>query len=146
MNILTQTIARLLFLPIIIIALAVLVKGYADTGDGFSAGVIAATGILLQYMAFGYKLVDEQLPLRLGTGAVLAGLMLAFLVGFLPVLFGEPVFSHYPPPEPAGKVLHLGSLEFHSAVLFDVGVFLIVVGFVVRVIHLIIGVVERREQ
>jgi multisubunit Na+/H+ antiporter MnhB subunit len=97
-------------------------------------------------MAFGYKLVDQRLPMRLGTGAVLVGLLLAFLVGFLPVLFGQPVFSHYPPPEPAGKVMHLGSLEFHSAVLFDVGVFLIVVGFVVRVIRLIISVVERRGQ
>ncbi len=34
--------ARLLLLPSWMIAFAILIKGYSDSGDGFSAGVIAA--------------------------------------------------------------------------------------------------------
>jgi multisubunit Na+/H+ antiporter MnhB subunit len=141
---LTQVISKLLLLPILAIAVAVLVKGYAYTGDGFSAGVIAATGILLQYLAFGYHHVEQRLPIRYAPFAITGGLLLAFLVGFLPAVYGKPVFSHVPAPN--HEVIHLGSLELHSAVLFDVGVFLIVVGFSVHVMSLIVHVVDRKEE
>lgn len=140
MTVLTQMMARLLLLPILTVALAVLVKGYADTGDGFSAGVIAATGVLLQYIAFDYWTVERHLPIRYAPGFAVAGLLLAFLVGFLPALSGEPVFSHFPPPN--AEVTTIGSLELHSAVLFDVGVFLIVLGFTVHVMSLFAHMVD----
>ena len=49
----TRTVARLLLLPTLVTALAILVKGYTQPGDGFSAGVVAALGVLLQLMVFG---------------------------------------------------------------------------------------------
>ena len=52
-TVLTRMVARLLLAPVLVVAAAVLVKGYADVGDGFAAGVIAALGVLLQYLAFG---------------------------------------------------------------------------------------------
>ena len=52
-TILTQTVARLLLLPTVVAALAILIKGYAEPGDGFSAGVVAALGVLLQHLALG---------------------------------------------------------------------------------------------
>ena len=44
----TRVVARMLLAPILVVALAILVKGFVDVGDGFSAGVVAALGILLQ--------------------------------------------------------------------------------------------------
>jgi multisubunit Na+/H+ antiporter MnhB subunit len=140
-TILTQTIARLLLLPIFVAAIALLVKGYESTGDGFSAGVIAAIGVLLQYLAFGYRDVERQLHLRFAPEVAFSGLLLALLVVFLPVARGDPILTHL--PQPGAEVVHLGTLELHTAVLFDVGVFLLVFGFAVTTMHIIAMTADR---
>lgn len=131
-TVLTRTIARFLFLPIVMVAIATLVKGYTQTGDGFSAGVIAATAILLQYLAFGRRAVRHVLPTAVAPIAVLFGLVLALLVAFVPMLLGEPVLTHAPPP--GETVLTFGAVAMHTAVLFDVAVFCLVFGFVTGVL------------
>jgi multisubunit Na+/H+ antiporter MnhB subunit len=141
-TILTQTVARLLFLPILMVAVATLIKGYADTGDGFTAGVIAALAVLLQFLAFGEREVARQLPIRHAPTAALVGLVIALAVSFLPVLRGEPLLTHA--PGPGDHVVHLGSLELLTAVVFDAGVFLLVLGFAVSTFGLIARVRQGR--
>lgn len=131
-TLLTQAMARLLLLPTFMIALAVMIKGYAETGDGFAAGVIAALGVLLQYVALGAETIERTAVVKHAATGAVVGLLIALLVAFLPLLRGEPVLTHWPPPD--ASVVHLGSLELITAVLFDVGVFLIVFGFSVGVI------------
>ncbi|MBA2277143.1 MAG: MnhB domain-containing protein, partial [Chloroflexia bacterium] len=126
-TLLTQTMARLLLLPTFMVALAVMVKGYAETGDGFAAGVIAALGVLLQYVACGAESIERTPVVRFAATGAMAGLAIALLVAFVPLLRGEAVLTHWPPP--GADVLHLGALEVITAVLFDIGVFLIVFGF-----------------
>ena len=139
-TILTQTVARLLFLPTLMVALATLVKGYAETGDGFTAGVIAGLGVLVQYLAFGEREVAARLPVRHAPAVALAGLLLGLVVTFVPVIRGKPILTH----EPAGNasVTQIGSIELLTAVAFDVAVFLLVLGFVVSAI----GLVARARQ
>lgn len=142
MTVMTQVIARLIFPASLAIAAAMLVKGYVDTGDGFSAGVIAAIAVVLQYMAFGYQSVRQTIPVRLAPIGMVFGLLLSLGVAFVPAILGQSIFTHAPPP--GGELIHLGSLEVHSAVLFDVGVFLIVFGFIVQATSMIAQIVERR--
>lgn len=139
-SVLTQTLARLLLGPILMVALAVLVKGYADVGDGFAAGVIAALGILLQYLALGRAEATRLLPVRLVPPLAFAGLLAALAVAFWPLLVGDPVFTHV--PAPGEDALHLGTVELVTAFAFDVAVFLLVVGAVVGIIHAIAQVAE----
>ncbi|HET7095093.1 MAG TPA: MnhB domain-containing protein, partial [Thermomicrobiales bacterium] len=87
----TRTVAKLLFLPSLMIALATLVKGYADTGDGFTAGVIAGLAVLLQIIVFGPAEVERTLPLRWAPRVAFAGLALALLDALAPMAFGRPV-------------------------------------------------------
>ena len=131
-SVLTRTVARLLLLPTLVVAVATLVKGYSQTGDGFSAGVIAATGVLLQYLAFGRRAIRHVLPPVVAPAAVAFGLLLALLVAFVPSLLGQQVLTHAPPP--SAPVIHFGVLEVHTAVVFDVAIFSIVFGFVVGVL------------
>jgi multisubunit Na+/H+ antiporter MnhB subunit len=144
MTVVTQTVVRALLAPLFVTALAILVKGYADTGDGFSAGVIAAFAVLLQVVAFGREEVEKHLPLHLAPRLVATGLLLALAVVFLPLLAGEPPATHH--PRPGASVIHLGSLELHTAVLFDAGVFLLVIGFTIGVIDRIGRRRERDEE
>jgi multisubunit Na+/H+ antiporter MnhB subunit len=139
-TILTRTVARLLLLPTLMVAVATLVKGYSQTGDGFSAGVIAAAAILLQYLAFGRRAVRHVVPARLAGAAVAGGLAVALAVAFAPSLLGRPVLAHAPAPGDA--VISLGTLELHTAVAFDAAVFCLVFGFVVGVLDLIGGAAE----
>ena len=143
-SVLTQTLARLLLAPILVVSAAVLVKGYADVGDGFAAGVIAALGILLQYVAFGRVEAERLLPIRLVPAGAFAGLLGALVVAFWPVLRGDAVLEHL--PAPGAAVTQLGTLELITAVLFDIAVFMLVLGAVVGIIHAIARAAEGDER
>jgi multicomponent Na+:H+ antiporter subunit B len=139
-SLLVQAVARLSLAPMLVIAAAVLVKGYADVGDGFSAGVIAALAILLQYVAFGRETAERRLPLAPLPAGAFAGLLVALAVALVPVFRGDPPLTHL--PAPGAEVTKLGTLELITAVAFDVAVFLLVVGAVVGIIHAIAAAEE----
>ena len=141
-TVLTRMVARLLLVPVLMVAAAILIKGYVDVGDGFAAGVIAALGILLQYLAFGRAAVQQALPVRHAAKLAVAGLLLSLMVAFVPVLAGKAPLQHA--PAPGAEVIHLGSLELLTAVLFDVGVFALVLGMAVATIDLITGTSTER--
>lgn len=143
-NVLTQTLARLLLAPILVVSVAVLVKGYADVGDGFAAGVIAALGILLQYLAFGRAEVERLLPIRLVPAGAFAGLLGALALAFWPVLRGDELLEHL--PAAGASVTQLGTLELVTAVLFDLAVFLLVLGAVVGIVHALARAAEGDER
>ena len=128
----TQEVARLLYLPTFVVAAAILVKGFVQTGDGFSAGVVGALGVLLRYLAFGHEEAKRLPAVRHATAIAFAGLLVALGVAGAPLLLGDAVLTHYPPP--GTEPIHLGTLELMSAVLFDLGVFLLVFGFAVGVV------------
>jgi multisubunit Na+/H+ antiporter MnhB subunit len=120
-------VCRLLFAPTLIVAMATLVKGYAEVGDGFAAGVIAGLAFLMQFVAFGERQVRHSLHTRYAPFIAQLGVALALATTLLPTLWGEPLLTHFPPPD--APVVHLGSLELLTAFVFDVGVFMLVVGF-----------------
>ncbi|ACZ38768.1 MnhB domain-containing protein [Sphaerobacter thermophilus] len=132
-TILTKVISRLIFLPTFVTAVAILVKGYFGAGDGFSAGVIAGTGVVIQFLAFGPRELFARYPsLRRAPLLAWSGLLLGLATAFAPVLWGDPIMTHY--PRPGEEVPHLGLLAFHTAVLFDAAVFLLVFGMIVSVL------------
>jgi multisubunit Na+/H+ antiporter MnhB subunit len=140
-TVLTQTIARLLLAPTLVISLAILVKGYADVGDGFSAGVVAALGILLQYLAFGREKTERLLPIGQVPLLAFLGLLLALAIAAIPLVRGEALLTHF--PEAGAEVVHVGTLELITAVAFDVSIFLLVLGSAVGIIHAIATVAEK---
>ena len=136
---LTKIAARMLLLPVLIIAIGVMVKGYVDTGDGFSAGVIATLIVGLQLMVFGPGELDRLPLVRYAPFGTFVGVTLALLTAFVPAIRGQVLFTHWPPA--GDDALHFGTLEFITAVAFDVGVFLIVFGFGVGML----GAIARAE-
>ena len=120
--------------PAVMIAVAIIVKGYTDVGDGFSAGVIVALAIGLRYIVLGAERTEQGLPiLRQAPTVAAVGLLIALAAGFVPVFLGDPPFTHFPPP--GDDVVKIGTLELITAVLFDVGVLLLVTGALVILVH-----------
>jgi multicomponent Na+:H+ antiporter subunit A len=142
-RVVTRALARLLYLPTLLVAAAILVKGFVETGDGFSAGMVGALGVLLRYLAFGHEEARRLLPVRYATAIALAGLLVALSVAAAPLFFGEAVLTHRPPP--GTEPVHLGTLELMTAVLFDFGVFLLVFGFAVGVVSFFARAIAREE-
>jgi multisubunit Na+/H+ antiporter MnhB subunit len=130
---LTQTVARLLLPSSLVVAAAILVKGYSSVGDGFSAGVVAALGISCQYLAFGRREADRLLPARIAPIGTIGGLTILLAVTFSSVARGKPLLTHA--PAPGSEVVHLGTLELLTAFAFDLGVFLLVFGSVVGILR-----------
>ncbi len=139
-----RMVARLLFLPTLVVAFAILVKGYAEPGDGFSAGVIAALGVLLQHLALGRAEAEKLWPARRAGRIALFGLLVSLLLAAAPLFWGESALTHY--PRPGEGVIYLGTLELITPVLFDVGVFLLVFGFVVGTVDAFARTVTEEEE
>ena len=137
----TRMVARLLFAPTLMVAFATLIKGYVGAGDGFAAGLIAGMAFLMQFVAFSEREVRRSLHTRFAPIVAMVGLAISLAVTFVPVLRGLPPLTHWPPP--SAPALHFGSLEVLTAFLFDVGVFLLVVGFTVTSLSLLARAEDR---
>jgi multicomponent K+:H+ antiporter subunit A len=117
-------IMRLLFPVIVAMAIYLLLRGHDLPGGGFVAGVTMAVAFILQYMARGTTWVEDRLrvlPVRwMGFG-----LLLATATGVAAWLFGRPFltssFSYL-------QIPLIGAVPVASALLFDIGVFAVVVG------------------
>lgn len=131
-SVLTRMVSRALLAPTLMVAVAVLVKGYADVGDGFAAGTIAALGVLLQYVALGREHVVAALPVARAPALAMAGLAVGVAVLAVPVLAGGAPLEHWPPS--GDDPVYVGSVELISAFAFDVGVFALVLGAAVTII------------
>ena len=119
-------------------------RGHNLPGGGFIAGLITAVALVLQFMSMGQ--VKAELLLR-GQGGrrfvkwIGAGLGIAGLTGVGAFVFGRPFLTsaHGHPHVPL-----LGELPLASAALFDLGVYLVVVGATLLTIS-VLGTVSRES-
>jgi multisubunit Na+/H+ antiporter MnhB subunit len=140
-----RVVARLLWGPSLVIAASLIVKGYADVGDGFSAGVVVALAIALFYVALGASGAERALPfLRHAPHLTVAGLLICIVTGFFPLVAGRPVFSHL--PRPGAHVVTIGSMELFTPLVFDLGLFLLVVGVLTVLLHQFAGLEGLAER
>lgn len=138
-----EKLARALLLPITVVGTAMLVKGYHETGGGFAGGMVVALGILLQYIVLGHQQIKQAVPQVewWANGLATAGLGLMLAVSFAPLVEGHPPLSHVPGPHT--EPIKLGSLDVHSSLLFESGIFFLVIGFTVLMLQYLM---EWRER
>ena len=114
-----------LLLPIaVVIALYFFMRGHNLPGGGFVAGLCVAIAFLTQYIVAGTHWVEAHLQLKVIRWIAL-GMLAAVATGLGSLWFGYPFLtSHTAHVTLPG----LGEVHFPSAMLFDVGVFAVVVG------------------
>jgi multisubunit Na+/H+ antiporter MnhB subunit len=118
----------------LVVASALIVKGYTDVGEGFGAGVIVALAIGLRYVVLGPERADRSMPIvRHAPTVASVGLLVALGSGFVGILAGDAPFTHY--PRTGEPVPRIGTLELTTAIAFDIGIFLLVIGAVVLLIR-----------
>ncbi|MEN9802739.1 MAG: Na(+)/H(+) antiporter subunit, partial [Actinomycetota bacterium] len=121
-----DTITRLLFASIAILATYFLFTGHNQPGGGFVGGLTVAAAISLRYVAGGVEAVRHSV--RVPANVVLGGgLSISLATAFVPLVFGGSVLEH---ALFSWDVPILGTIKTTSALFFDTGVFLVVVGLV----------------
>jgi multicomponent K+:H+ antiporter subunit A len=126
--------SRLLLPLALLVAIFVLLRGHNLPGGGFIAGLITAVALISQYLANGITWTQSRMSANLPP-MIGIGLLIATATGLGSWYFGYPfltsTFSHVHWPL-------VGEFELASAMLFDLGVFMVVVG-VTMVILLRLG-------
>ncbi|KRE85892.1 cation:proton antiporter [Rhodanobacter sp. Soil772] len=117
-------IIQLMFPVILLFGLHLFLRGHDLPGGGFVAGITVAVGLILLYMARGARWVEAHLRV-LPVRWIGAGLLLAVSTGLASLAFGRPFLTSY---FRYAELPVLGKLPLASAVLFDLGVFSVVVG------------------
>jgi multicomponent K+:H+ antiporter subunit A len=121
---------RLLFPVIGTLAVYLFMRGHDLPGGGFVAGLVMSVAFILQYMAGGTRWVEARLVI-LPVRWIGLGLLLALGTGAGAWLFGYPFLTSY---FAYVQVPLLGKLPLASAVVFDLGVFTLVVGATVLIL------------
>lgn len=116
--------ARLLLPFIALFAAYLFLRGHDEPGGGFVAGLVFALALVLQYLISGTTWVEAHLPLH-PQRWIAAGLLLALGTGLGAVVFNYPFLTshttHLPLP-------WIGTVHVPSALFFDSGVALLVIG------------------
>lgn len=123
-----QAAARLVLPLALVLAGYIFLRGHNEPGGGFIAGLVTAVALVLQYMAQGQQRAESLMHAAGGqryTRWVATGLGIALLTGVGAFVLGRPFLTsaHGHPSLPL-----LGELPLATAALFDLGVYITVVG------------------
>jgi len=113
-----------MFPVIIVLAAFLFFRGHDLPGGGFAAGVTMAIGFLLQYLAGGTRWVEDRLRI-LPVRWIAFGILTAMLTGLGSWLFGYPFLTSF---FRYLNIPFIGDMPVASALLFDLGVFILVIG------------------
>ncbi|SER09415.1 multicomponent Na+:H+ antiporter subunit B [Gracilibacillus ureilyticus] len=108
----------------------IFLAGHNAPGGGFIGGLMTSAAIVLMYMAYGYEAVNKILPInyRILIGV---GLLIALATAIGSFVFGQPFLSQ------TFDYFHIpvfGEVELATATLFDIGVYLTVIGISLTIV------------
>lgn len=136
-----EVVARLLFHPILVLSAYLLFCAENMPGGGFVGGLVAGVAMITRYLAGGRFELAEAAPLQPGlftglglfvsTGVALCGLVEGT------VLHAWTYHGHLP---------ILGDFHLGTAVLFDFGVYLLVLGVVLDIVRALGAKIDRQIE
>ena len=128
-TVILRTIAPFITSLMVLFSIFVLLRGHNEPGGGFIGGLIAASAFALYGLACGVQPVRRALyfhPIKISA----AGLFMATFSGILSILTQKPFLTGlwwFPKLTPEVK------LALSTPLIFDIGVWLVVVGAVLAI-------------
>ncbi|WP_067476190.1 Na+/H+ antiporter subunit A [Actinomadura hibisca] len=141
-SIIVEVVARLVFHTVLLLSLYLLFTAHSAPGGGFAGGIVAGLALAIRYLAGGPFELAEAAPVSVGV-LLGVGLVIAAGTGLGGLLWGDSVLA-------SGSwdldLLVLGHLHVASSLVFDVGVYLIVVGLVLDILNALGAEIDRQAE
>jgi len=129
-SLILRTTARFMMPLLLLFSLFLLLRGHNEPGGGFSGGLVAAAAFVLYRFAFGAEEVQRSLPVD-PKAMIGAGLLVAVASGSLALLAGKPLMTSL---WTRLRTPGFGDFDLGTPLLFDVGVYLAVLGVTLSII------------
>ena len=129
-SLILSTAARYLLPLLLLFSFFILIRGHNEPGGGFIGGLVAAAAFALNAIAFDAR--STRRTLRIDPRMLIpAGLSIALVSGIIPLFYGDRFMT--------GKwfsvfVPGLEQLDIGTPLLFDCGVYLLVLGVALTMI------------
>ncbi|MFV0285024.1 MAG: Na+/H+ antiporter subunit A [Demequina sp.] len=140
-SILLEVLVRFLFHPAMVVSVYLLFAGHNAPGGGFAGGLLAGLALLARYLAGGRYELGEAAPIDagklLGTGILFAAGTAAGALAFGMEVLESTWFEYSWGP------LHLSA---GTSTLFDIGVYLVVLGVSLDILRSLGAQVDRHQQ
>ncbi len=124
----------------LVVAFHILLRGHNLPGGGFIAGLITGVVLVLQYLAVGIDVTETRLRID-HVRLFAAGLGIAAATGFASMAFGLPFLTG---THGYLGIPLVGPVHLASALVFDLGIYLVVVATVLMVLTAL-GRLSQRE-
>jgi multisubunit Na+/H+ antiporter MnhB subunit len=124
-----QTATRFLMPLLLLFALFLLWRGHNEPGGGFVGGLVVAASFVLYVMANGVNAGRRALLVEPAT-LLGGGLLIALMSGMPAAVFGRPFMSALWTRIGVGSA----GIDVGTPLVFDVGVFLAVIGVVLTIV------------
>lgn len=141
-SVIFEVVVRLLFHTMIVYSAFLLFSGHNQPGGGFAAGLVTGIALAVRYLAGGRYELGEAAPVQPGV-LLGTGLFLSAGVGLAALFLGGNVLESWI------VEVHLplwGDVKFVTSLLFDVGVYLVVVGLVLDILRSLGAEIDRRAE
>ncbi|GAB0171235.1 MULTISPECIES: Na(+)/H(+) antiporter subunit B [Lysinibacillus] len=132
-DVIIQFTTKIVFFIIFFFSIHIFLAGHYTPGGGFVGGLLTSSAIVLLVLAFDLNTVRKVLPINY-TYLTAIGLLLALATAAFPMFVGKPFFTHF---FDYFDLPLLGKQSLHTAMLFDSGVYLVVVGVTMTIIQTI---------
>ncbi|HSE87302.1 MAG TPA: Na+/H+ antiporter subunit B [Candidatus Binatia bacterium] len=129
-SIILQTATRLILTLLLLFSIFLLLRGHNEPGGGFIAGLVAAGAFVLYAIAYDVKAAQQALGFEPHL-FIAAGLLLAVLSGLMTLFTGEPFLTGQ---WVSWKIGESDSIDLGTPLLFDVGVYVVVIGVTLTII------------
>ncbi len=137
-SIVFEIVTRLTFHTIVVFSVWLLFAGHNGPGGGFAGGLMCGLALGVRYLAGGRRELDEAAPVDAGRLLGL-GLVVATVAALAPLAVGGQVLQ--------SAILHLhvpliGDLHVVTSAVFDIGVYLVVVGLMLDIFRSLGGGID----
>ncbi|CAG9620982.1 Na(+)/H(+) antiporter subunit B [Sutcliffiella rhizosphaerae] len=132
-DVLLQTKTRVVVFIILIFSVYLFLAGHNSPGGGFIGGLMTASALILMYLVFDVKSIRKMVSINF-EAFIGIGLIITIVTGLIGVLNGEAYLTQY---FDYFQLPILGKTELSTAVLFDLGIYFVVVSIALTIILVI---------
>jgi multisubunit Na+/H+ antiporter MnhB subunit len=137
-NIILEKIVSLFMRVMVIFSVYLLLRGHNNPGGGFIGGIIASTGFIFYAIIFGTDSLQKVIKIK-PQSFIGIGLFLVLIAALLPTFFATEMLTGL---WVKAEIPVLGTLHAGTPLIFDTGVYVVVIGVILTIVISIMEVLQ----